>query len=52
MSHKDMARQKYLLGSVYAKLWRDDEATKAYKAAITADPKSAWARLAKSALEL
>ena len=52
MSHKDMARQKYLLGSVYAKLWRDDEATQAYKAAIKADPKSAWARLAKSALEL
>jgi tetratricopeptide (TPR) repeat protein len=46
------ARQKYLLGSVLSKLWRDEEAKKAYKAAIKADPKSSWAQLAKSALEL
>ena len=52
MSHKNVARQKYLLGSVYTKLWRDDAARKAYNEAIKADPKSAWARLAKSALEL
>jgi len=52
MSKKNLARQKYLLGSVYAKLWRDDEATTAYKAAIQADKSSAWAKLAQSALEL
>ncbi|QOP44319.1 flagellar protein [Sulfurimonas sediminis] len=46
------ARQKYLLGSVLDKLWRDDAAKKAYKEAIAADPKSSWAKLAKSALEL
>ena len=46
------ARQKYLLASVLAKLWRDDEARKAYKEAIEADPKSSWAKLAKTALEL
>jgi len=46
------ARQKYLLGSVLSKLWRDDVAKKAYREAIAADPKSSWAKLAKSALEL
>ena len=46
-----LARQKYLLGSVYAKLWRDDEAINAYKEAIAAKPESAWAKLAQSALE-
>lgn len=46
------ARQKYLLGSVLNKLWRDEEAKQAYKKAIEADPKSSWAKLAKSALEL
>ncbi len=46
------ARQKYLLGSVLAKLWRDTAAKKAYNAAINADPKSSWAKLAKSALTL
>ncbi|MDD2651458.1 MAG: flagellar protein [Sulfurimonas sp.] len=43
------ARQKYLLGSVLAKLWRDTESNKAYQEAIDADPASAWAGLAKSA---
>ena len=46
------ARQKYLLGMVLSKLWRDDEAKKAYYEAIKADPNSAWAKLAKSALEI
>ncbi|MGE0738781.1 tetratricopeptide repeat protein [Sulfurimonas sp.] len=46
------ARQKYLLGSVLAKLWRDAESDKAYQEAIDADPASAWAGLAKSAKEL
>ncbi|MBN2782612.1 MAG: flagellar protein [Campylobacterales bacterium] len=46
----DRARQKYLLGSVYTKLWRDDEAKKAYNEAIKADENSPWANLAKSAL--
>ncbi|WP_295009066.1 tetratricopeptide repeat protein [Sulfurimonas sp.] len=46
------ARQKYLLGSVLAKLWRDDESQKAYQEAIDAEPASAWAKLAKSAKEI
>lgn len=46
------ARQKYLLGEVLTKLWRDEEAKKAYKEAIKADPKSSWASLAKTALNL
>lgn len=45
----DRARQKYLLGSVYAKLWRDEDAEKAYNEAIKADEKSAWGQLAQSA---
>ncbi|MBN2817006.1 MAG: tetratricopeptide repeat protein [Campylobacterales bacterium] len=48
----DRGRQKYLLGSVLAKLWRDDEAKIAYKEAIEADADSPWASLAKSALNL
>ncbi len=52
LSNKDRARQKYLLGMVLSKLWRDEEAKKAYKEAIKADANSAWAKLAKSALEL
>lgn len=46
------ARQKYLLGNVLSKLWRDEEASKAYQEAIDADPTSAWAGLAKSAKAL
>jgi tetratricopeptide (TPR) repeat protein len=52
LTPKDRARQKYLLGMVLSKLWRDEDATKAYSEAIEADPNSAWAKLAKSALEL
>ncbi len=48
----DRARQKYLLGTVLSKLWRDEEAKKAYKAAIKADKNSSWAKLAQSALEI
>ncbi|MEO1937212.1 MAG: flagellar protein [Sulfurimonas sp.] len=46
------ARQKYLLGMVLSKLWRDEEAKKAYEEAIKVDANSAWAKLAKTALEL
>ena len=46
---KDKIRQKYLLGSVYTKLWRDGDAIKAYDEVIKLDPNSAWAELAKSA---
>ncbi|MBA1437607.1 MAG: flagellar protein [Epsilonproteobacteria bacterium] len=52
LKNEDRARQNYLLGSVYAKLWRDQEAQEAYDAAIKADPKSAWAKLAQSAKSL
>ena len=46
------ARQKYLLGTVLSKLWRDTKAQKAYQEAIDADPASPWADLAKSAKEI
>jgi len=46
------SRQKYLLGSIYSKLWRDDDAKKAYEDSIKADKTSAWAKLAKSALSI
>lgn len=46
------ARQKYLLGSVYDRLWRDDDAKAAYNAAIEADKDSAWAELAKGAKKI
>jgi len=52
LGKQSRARQKYLLGNILGKLWRDDVAKKAYKEAIQADPKSSWAKLAKSALEL
>ena len=52
LSKKDRARQKYLKGAVLEKLWRNEEAKKAYEEAIKADPESAWAKLAKSALEI
>jgi len=51
LSNKDRARQKYLLGFTYSKLWRDDEAMIAFDEVIKADPKSSWAELAKSAKE-
>lgn len=46
------ARQKYLLGTVYTKLWRKKEALKAYEEAIKADKTSSWAKLAKDAKEI
>jgi tetratricopeptide (TPR) repeat protein len=49
ISNKDRARQKYLKGTVLNKLWRDTEAREAYKEAISADPNSAWAKLATTA---
>ncbi|WP_310442002.1 flagellar protein [Sulfurimonas sp.] len=49
LNKNQRARQKYLLGSVLEKLWKDEEASKAYQEAINADPASAWAKLAKSA---
>lgn len=49
LSKNNAARQKYLLGSVLERLWRDDESKKAYQEAIDIDPTSAWAGLAKSA---
>jgi len=52
LSNVKRARQKYLLGSVYDRLWQDDNAKEAYEEAIKADPTSAWAKLAKSALKI
>jgi tetratricopeptide (TPR) repeat protein len=49
LNNRDRARQKYLLGTVYSKLWREADAAKAYDGAIEADPDSAWAKLAMSA---
>jgi hypothetical protein len=51
LSSKQRARQKYLLGFIYSKLWRDEEAINAYEEAINADKESSWAQLAKSAKE-
>ena len=52
LKKSENARASYMKGSVLNKLWRDDEAEVAYKAAIEADPESAWAKLAKSALKI
>ena len=52
LSKKERARQKYLLGTVLTKLWRDDEAIKAFEEAIKADPESPWASLAKTAKDI
>lgn len=49
LNQTNRARQQYLLGSVYTKLWRDEEAQQAYNAAIKAEPTSAWAKLAQDA---
>ena len=48
----DRSRQKYLLGTVYSKLWRDEEAIKAYQESIDADSTSAWAQLARGAKDI
>ena len=52
LNASDRARQKYLLGTVYGKLWRDEEAMKAYQESIDADSTSAWAKLAQGAKEI
>ena len=52
LNKSDRARQKYLLGTVYSKLWRDEEAMKAYQESIDADSSSAWAKLAQGAKEI
>ena len=52
LNASDRSRQKYLLGTVYSKLWRDEEAMKAYQDSIDADSTSAWAKLAQSAKEI
>ena len=49
LSNANRSRQKYLLGSVYDRLWRDDDAKQAYQEAIDADKGSAWAKLAEGA---
>jgi tetratricopeptide (TPR) repeat protein len=49
LKNSNRSRQKYLLGSIYSKLWRADDANIAYDEAIKADPKSPWADLAKGA---
>jgi tetratricopeptide (TPR) repeat protein len=46
------ARQKYLLGSLLQKNGKKDAAQEAYKQSMEADNDSAWASLAKDALEL
>ncbi len=49
---EDKARAKYLEGLVLEKLWKNIQAEDAYKEAIKADKNSAWAKLAKSALDI
>lgn len=45
----DKARQQYLLGSVFTKLWRDKDAMKAFDEVVKVSPSSSWATLAKDA---
>ena len=52
LNAKQRARQKYLLGNVLSRLWRDEEAKEAYKASIKADKNSSWAKLSQSALQI
>lgn len=52
LDKKTRARQKYLLGTVLSKLWRDEESQTAYQESIDADASSPWAKLAKSAKEI
>ncbi|WP_373000718.1 tol-pal system YbgF family protein [Sulfurimonas sp.] len=51
LSKGDRSRQKYLLGAIYEKLWRGEEAQVAYQESIDADAASAWAKLAEGAKE-
>ena len=52
LNNLDRSRQKYLLGSIYSRLWREDDAQVAYKESIAADKNSPWAELAKGAIGL
>jgi len=52
LSPAKRARQKYLLGTIYTKLWREDDAKVAYQESIDADETSSWAKLAKDAKEI
>lgn len=52
LSPKQRARQKYLLGTIYDKLWREKDAKKAYEESIKADANSSWAKLAEDAKSL
>lgn len=52
LSSIDRSRQKYLLGNALLRLWRNDEALRAYDESIEAKSDSAWANLAKKAKEL
>ena len=52
LSPSKRARQKYLLGTIYTKLWREDDAKAAYQESIDADKTSSWAKLAKDAKEI
>jgi len=49
ISNADRSRQKYLLGTTYEKLWRGEDAQRAYEDSIEADKNSAWAKLAQTA---
>lgn len=51
LKKSDRARQKYLLGSILSKLWRNEDARVAYQESIDADASSPWAKLAKSSIE-
>lgn len=52
LKSNDKARQQYLLGSVYTKLWRDKEAIAAFDEVVKLDPTSSWASLAKDAKDI
>lgn len=52
LSKNETSRQKYLLGNVLERLWKDKESKEAYQEAVDTDPTSAWAGLAKSAKSL
>ncbi|MFA6196005.1 MAG: flagellar protein [Sulfurimonas sp.] len=52
LTNAKRARQKYLLGTSYDKLQKNEDAKKAYQEAIDADPSSSWAKLAKDALKM
>jgi len=52
LNNSQRARQKYILGTIYEKLWREDEAKEAYQDAIDADATSPWAQLAKGAMDI